>query len=89
MAEPIGASRSARRGRSSAGSRAVKKLRMAARADPGAPLPPKRPLRLRIRGHSSRTSTAISPAHRRPALGLARRHASYAQLIRAEGAASC
>ena len=63
IAEPIGASRSASRGRSSAGSRAVKKLRMAARADPGAPLPPRRPLRLRILGHSSRTSTAISPAH--------------------------
>ena len=66
MAEPIGASSSARRGRSSAGSRAVKKLRMAARADPGAPLPPRRPLRLRILGHSSRTSTAISPEHGRP-----------------------
>ncbi len=63
MAGPIGARNNARRGRSSAGSRAVKKLRMAARAEPGAPLPPKRPLRLRILGHKSRTSTAISPAY--------------------------
>ena len=62
MPEPIGASSSASRRRSSPGSRAVKKLRMAALADPGAPLPPRRPLRLRILGHSSRTSTAMSPA---------------------------
>ncbi len=64
MAAPTGARNCANKGRSSAGSTAVKKLRMAARADPGAPLPPRRPLRLRILGHSSRTSTPITPAHR-------------------------
>jgi len=56
-----GVRKSTSRGRSSGGSRAVKKLRIAARAEPGAPLPPRRPLRFLISGQSRRTNTAISP----------------------------
>ena len=35
---------------------------MAARAEPGAPFPPSLPLRLRILGYSSRTSSGTKPA---------------------------
>mmetsp|Transcript_7326 Transcript_7326/g.21590 ORF Transcript_7326/g.21590 Transcript_7326/m.21590 type:complete len:412 (+) Transcript_7326:1272-2507(+) len=48
-------------GDSSAGGAAAKKLRMAARALPGAPRPPSRPVRLRSLGNSSLANTSASP----------------------------
>ena len=63
------------RGASSWGSAAARKLRMALRADPGAPFPPSRPLLLLILGHKILTRTPMSPAReRRPPQASSKQH---------------
>jgi hypothetical protein len=60
-APATGASTSSSSGRSSPGAASARKFRMAARAEPGAPLPPRRPDRLRIFAYSTRLSTHTTP----------------------------
>lgn len=55
-----GSMKRAKRGVNSCGSAAARKFRMAVLADPGAPLPPRRPLLFLILGHRTLTRTDIT-----------------------------
>lgn len=73
---------------SSCGWAAARKLSTAALAEPGAPRPPRRPLRFRILGHSTLVSTLTRPAHTAYAIlswqmeqGTAEQHEMYAVVL--------